>query len=270
MGKEKVKKPGSRPKGSGNTRKAAPAAEEPIAVSVGESSAQGSELGGEEMEDGMSGIEEGRDEDTEGNRYVALAISKLPHPTPSSFLYSGSESGPSTAMPRTRAPRKTLAQKVYGLLPVFKETKLSPFDVILAILDEDNYQFKDYRKELYKASSSKLEKILSLVSATENGREKLSEWIRGEAGTSCIGDAIAQEMDAVRDTYTLSGLADVSPQYIRNHEDDVFVNEAPFTMKILRYATQTKRQEAQNVKKTPDDVSTLRLAPLELPEPLDY
>ncbi|KAF8995197.1 hypothetical protein BDQ17DRAFT_1545285 [Cyathus striatus] len=150
--------------------------------------------------------------------------------------------------------RRSLAEKVSGILPVFKEAYISPFDMFICLLDENNNNFRTYRTELYKEHNTKLFSILNTITASNSGREKLVSWLKSPPGADLLEEIVEQEMDTLCSDYKLKGLNDITPEYIEDREPDVFIDDAPFTMGLLRCAAQTKRQEQKNVKKKPDQV----------------
>ncbi|KAF9002367.1 hypothetical protein BDQ17DRAFT_1409640 [Cyathus striatus] len=155
---------------------------------------------------------------------------------------------------KTRAARRSLAEKVSGILPAFREAYISPFDMFIYLLDENHRDFRMYRTELFKEHNAKLFSILNGISASKSGREKLVSWLKSPPGTDLLEEIIEQEMDTLCSDYKLKGLNDITPEYIEDREPDVFIDDAPFTMGLLRCAAQTKRQEQKNVKKKPDQV----------------
>ncbi|KAF6740873.1 hypothetical protein DFP72DRAFT_1086565 [Ephemerocybe angulata] len=151
--------------------------------------------------------------------------------------------------PRTRADRRSLAQKVSDVL---RNCGISPFDILTTIVDETLPQFESYRRPFYTNDNDKLSTFLTTISESRRGKNKLEAWLTGATGVKVIGDAIGREMDELQPAYTLQGLKDITPEYILDREADDFERDAPFTMALLRAAAQTKRQAVKNKKKSPD------------------
>ncbi|KAF6742175.1 hypothetical protein DFP72DRAFT_1082442 [Ephemerocybe angulata] len=151
--------------------------------------------------------------------------------------------------PRTRADRRSLAQKVSDVL---RNCGISPFDILTTIVDETLPQFESYRRPFYTNDNDKLSTFLTTISESRRGKSKLEAWLTGATGVKVIGDAIGREMDELQPAYTLQGLKDITPEYILDREADDFERDAPFTMALLRAAAQTKRQAVKNKKKSPD------------------
>ena len=76
--------------------------------------------------------------------------------------------------------------------------RLSPFDLVLEILDEDKPQYSYHRAEFYKEGNQKLEKILNVITASAVGKRKLQSWMRQPPGIALFCDVISEEMDSVR------------------------------------------------------------------------
>ncbi|TEB38018.1 hypothetical protein FA13DRAFT_1751836 [Coprinellus micaceus] len=152
-----------------------------------------------------------------------------------------------------RAPKRPLAEKVADILPAFKEANISPFDLVVALLDETREEFRAYRTAIYKPSNKKIHSILDTISSsTQGGSEKMTSWMKGEKGASFVSGIVGKEMDEIKPSYTLKGLKDVTPEYIQDADIDNFVKKAPFTVTIVRAAAQTARQAAENTVKSPD------------------
>jgi hypothetical protein len=52
------------------------------------------------------------------------------------------------------------SERIHDILTLLRDGRLSPFDLIQEILDDDTPQFASFRKEFYKEGNEKLEKIL--------------------------------------------------------------------------------------------------------------
>ncbi|RXW21996.1 hypothetical protein EST38_g3858 [Candolleomyces aberdarensis] len=160
--------------------------------------------------------------------------------------------GPSTT--RKRAPKKAFVEKASEVLSLLSEAGISPFELVSQLLDGDNDMYRSYRAELYKDTNKRLSTILDLISGSKPGRAKLKGWLKGPIGTSVVGSIIHDEMDELRSEHHLKGLADIDLEYIKDRELPTFVDDAPFTMELLRAAAQTNRQAETNVKKSPEIV----------------
>ncbi|KAF6759188.1 hypothetical protein DFP72DRAFT_1064151 [Ephemerocybe angulata] len=154
---------------------------------------------------------------------------------------------------KRRADRRTVPQKVSNILPMIAKADISPFDLIITLLDESLPQYKPYRTHLYERNENdKLSTIFTMISQSPSGKLKLGDWLRSPAGVKVIGNTIGREMDELQPAYTLKGLKDITPEYIQDREEDNFDEDAPFMMSLLRAAAQTERQAKENKKKSPD------------------
>lgn len=154
----------------------------------------------------------------------------------------------------TRAPKRSLSEKVAELLVPFSKAELSPFDMIVVLVDENTAGFHKYRAKLYHPDNTKLATILDSIASSKGGREKLKEWMRGDQGAGIVGEMIGEELDGLRSSYTLKGVADITPEYIMDRSPNSFSDDVPFTYGILKAAAQTKRQLNENTTKSPEQV----------------
>jgi hypothetical protein len=63
-----------------------------------------------------------------------------------------------------------LSQQIQGVLELLRARCLSPFDIILEILDEEKPHYSYYRTQFYKDGNQKLEKILNIMLANNSGK----------------------------------------------------------------------------------------------------
>jgi len=70
---------------------------------------------------------------------------------------------------------KSRAQRFEDVLGILREGRLSPFDLIIELLDDSNLKYWAYRNKLYKEENKKLSKILELIILSAPGKEKLTE-----------------------------------------------------------------------------------------------
>ena len=98
---------------------------------------------------------------------------------------------------------------------------LSPFNLVLRVLDEGNAQYSFYRAEFYKNNCQNLFKILDAISI--NGLGKLGRRMQQSQDLGIFCDIINDEMDAVKDIEKLPGLASITPEFmsddLQQHRD---------------------------------------------------
>jgi hypothetical protein len=73
------------------------------------------------------------------------------------------------------------AERFAKAIDILKGRRLSPFDLILEILDDNNSDYIEYQIELYKDKSSKLQRVLDSILASHSGKQKLWSWMRPHA-----------------------------------------------------------------------------------------
>jgi hypothetical protein len=72
----------------------------------------------------------------------------------------------------------SLSERVQDTLAILRGRRLSPFDLILEILDEDKPEYSYHRTEFYKEGNEKLTKILDAILTSGPGKIKLRTWMR--------------------------------------------------------------------------------------------
>jgi hypothetical protein len=151
--------------------------------------------------------------------------------------------------------RMSQSERIHDVLTLLRDGRLSPFDLILEILDEDKPQFASYRKEFFKEGNEKLEKILDAVLANVLGKRKIRTWIQQPTSVALFCDVISEEMDTVRKAELLPGIAAASaPEFIRNWTISAHQELAPCLLQILSTAAQTSIAKEKNKKKNPEVV----------------
>lgn len=144
-------------------------------------------------------------------------------------------------------------ERIAKAIDILKGGRLSPFDLILEILDHSNSDYASYRIELYKDNSSKLFRILDSILAADSGKKKLWSWMRPHA-LELVCEDIDNEMNAVTKEELLSGLSDMTPDFIQNWDVADFCERAPFLYGVLLRAAQTRLAKERNKKKHPQAV----------------
>ena len=108
--------------------------------------------------------------------------------------------------------RMSLSERVQDTLALLRSCRLSPFDLVLEILDEDKPEYSSYRTEFYKEGNEKLSKILDAVLSSGPGRSKLRTWMRQPVTVDLFCDVITQEMNNVQKAELLPGIAAITPR----------------------------------------------------------
>lgn len=151
---------------------------------------------------------------------------------------------------RVRMSRAERITKVLGLL---KDGGLGPFDLVLSVLDANDPDYAGYRNELYKDKSSKLPSILDSILTTDAGKQKLWSWMQPHALQIVCG-VIDEEMDSVTKAEVLSGIAAITPEFIKSWTGATTCEQAPFLTEVLLRAAQTSQAKEKNKKKHPEAV----------------
>jgi hypothetical protein len=153
-----------------------------------------------------------------------------------------------------------IANKIRSALSILRECRLGPFDLIRKILDEHDPDFQRHRTEFYKQENQTLSKILDAVLDNELGKQKFRAWLKTSSkALDLICTIVGDEMDKVHDVDQLSGLADITPEFIDSWSISCNRDIAPFTTGVLLSAAQSSLAKERNKKKKPNAVFLLRL-----------
>ena len=74
--------------------------------------------------------------------------------------------------------RMSFSERVHDTLALLRGRRLSPFDLVLEILDENKPEYSYHRTEFYKEGNEKLSRILDSIVSSGPGRSKLRTWMR--------------------------------------------------------------------------------------------
>ncbi|KAH9036081.1 hypothetical protein EDB84DRAFT_1398153 [Lactarius hengduanensis] len=183
-----------------------------------------------------------------------LACSVLsPDPNKRSFCSPRSSSGPSSVRVdvESHPSRMSRSERIKKAISLLKDGWLSPFDLILEVLNEYNADYTGYRNELYKEKSSKLQRILDSILAAESGKRKLWSWIQPHA-LEIVCETIDEEMDSITEEDHLPGLSAITPDFIKSWTVANGQERAPCLTGILLRAAETSRAKENNKKKHPE------------------
>ena len=207
------------------------------------------------QQEGASGAHEHRAQ-------VPSGLSMSPATTTSACLYSvyyaymnalfssSSDTSIPQKVPESRPSRISRAERIQEVLTLLRGGNLSPFDVVLEILDERNPEYSGYRNEFYKEGNQKMPKILDHILAAAAGKRKLWTWMRPYALVLVCED-IDKEMNTIAQEDFLTGLADITPDFIKSWTVENSCKRAPVLTKILQRAAQTSLAKTRNKKKHP-------------------
>ena len=148
----------------------------------------------------------------------------------------------------------SLSERIQDTLALLRGCRLSPFDLVLEILNEDKPEFSGHRKEFYKEGNEKLSKILDAIVSNGPGRSKLRTWMRKPVAVDLFSEVITQEMNNVQKTELLPGIAAITPEFIKNWTISPHRELAPCLLRVLSTAAQTADAKEKNKIKKPDMV----------------
>jgi hypothetical protein len=146
------------------------------------------------------------------------------------------------------------SERVQDTLAILRGHRLSPFDLVLEILDKEKPEYSCHRTELYKEGNEKLTKILNAILSSGPGRSKLRNWIRRPVTVDLFCDVITQEMNNVQKAELLPGIAAITPEFIKNWTVFPHQELAPCLLRVLSTAAQTTTAKEKNKIKEPDMV----------------
>jgi len=145
------------------------------------------------------------------------------------------------------------AERIKKAVSLLKEGWLSPFDLILEVLDERNPDYAGHHSELYKDKSSKLPRILDLILVANSGKQKLWSWMRPHA-LEIVCKVIDEEMASVAKGEILPGLSAITLEFIKSWMVADVHERAPFLTEVILRAAQTSLAKKKNKKKHPDAI----------------
>jgi hypothetical protein len=140
----------------------------------------------------------------------------------------------------------SLSERVQDTLTILRGRRLSPFDLILEILDDDKPEYSYHRTEFYKEGNEKLAKILDAILSSGPGKIKLRTWMQRPATFDIFRDVITQEMNNVQKAELLPGIAAITPEFINNWTILPPRELAPCLLHILSTAAQTAVAKEKN------------------------
>jgi hypothetical protein len=145
------------------------------------------------------------------------------------------------------------SEKIARIIRLLKDERLSPFDLVLEVLKENNAEYSGYRNELYKDNNEKLATILNSILGADSGKKKLRSWMQPHA-LEIVCEAIDKEIDSVTKEEVLPGISAITPEFIKSWTVEDVCEQAPFLTKVLLRAAQTSRAKEKNKKKHPEAV----------------
>jgi len=170
-----------------------------------------------------------------------------------SEAFTSEPDSPTDSISSTQS-RISLSDRILDVLALLRRHRLSPFDLVLNILDEENYQYYFYRNEFYKEGNEKLWRFLNILISSESGKKKLRPWFRQPKTVDLFCAVVTEEMNAVQKAELLPGIAAITPDFIRNWTVSSHQELAPCLMHILLAAAQTPTAKEKNKVKKPDMV----------------
>ena len=148
----------------------------------------------------------------------------------------------------------THESRITEILSLLRGGRLSPFDLVLEVLDKSQPKYSSYQVEFYKENNQKLSMILDKITSSARGKIKFSSWLKSESGLKLVCEIIGGKMDEVQKVEKLSTLASVTPEFIKDWSISGCPELAPCMTEILLAAAETSLAHEKNKKKMPDAV----------------
>ena len=147
-----------------------------------------------------------------------------------------------------------VTEKYDGILRSLRNSRLSPFDFLLYILDPTNIQHEQLLKRFYEPGG-KLASILDMVRDHPLGRKQFDAWNLPHAVNATCSTVYA-EMDDLT-TNLVTTVKDLTPAFLRawTLENAVAIParaRSPTLLRVLNSAIATERSREHNKKKTSD------------------
>ncbi|KAF7371830.1 hypothetical protein MVEN_00039800 [Mycena venus] len=129
--------------------------------------------------------------------------------------------------------------------------QISPFQLILQVLNPDDWHYDYYRNHLYREDSTRFSDLIEAIMRDEHGKMKLLECMRPHLlDFAC--STVAEQMEERRATLILSGIGVITPEFINAWNIEEEVDTTPFLTHILETAAQTEHAKAHNKIKHPE------------------
>ncbi|KAJ7259360.1 hypothetical protein C8J57DRAFT_1640075 [Mycena rebaudengoi] len=153
--------------------------------------------------------------------------------------------------PFTAKPRSSEYEKIDSIIQNLRSQQISPFQLILQVLDPNDWHYDHYRNHLYREDSTRLSDLVEAIMRDEHGKRKLLECMRPHLlAFAC--NTVAEQMEERRATSILSGIGVVTPEFIDAWNIEEEVDTTPFLTRILETAAQTGHAKAHNKIKHPE------------------
>ncbi|KAJ7199758.1 hypothetical protein GGX14DRAFT_572475 [Mycena pura] len=140
--------------------------------------------------------------------------------------------------------------KIHSIIQHLRSLQISPFQLILQVLNPDDWQYEYHRSHLYREGSTRLSELVDAMMHDEHGKTKLLDCMRPHLlDFAC--KTVAEEMENRREVSIVSGIGVVTPEFIDAWNIEEEVDTTPFLTRILETAAQTKHAAAHNKIKHP-------------------
>ncbi|KAJ7667335.1 hypothetical protein B0H17DRAFT_1142824 [Mycena rosella] len=165
---------------------------------------------------------------------------------------------PKTTAPTFRIPAGSKTSKIDAVLQLLRDARLSPFDIIMHILDPSSgSKYRDYRSALYKDDVYRIQALLDTLLLDERSARIFTEWVKPHA-VDVVCDSMAEEMTVLtRALGTAPSVKALTPAYLRGWSLEKCVagpakSIAPTVVRALHTCLNTKEGLAKNKKKKND------------------
>ena len=145
---------------------------------------------------------------------------------------------------------KSREQRIQEALSILRDGRLSPFDIVLDLLDDSKLRYWGYRNEFFKQENENLPKILEAIYSNKEGKERMDRWMLPHA-LEIICAKVSDEMDEVQMFEKLPGLHAITPEFIKTWTVTGHKDKAPYLFQILLAAAETVLAKEKNKKKSP-------------------
>ncbi|KAJ7740399.1 hypothetical protein B0H16DRAFT_1324510 [Mycena metata] len=165
---------------------------------------------------------------------------------------------PQTTAPTFRIPAGSKTSKIDTVLQLLRDARLSPFDIIMHILDPSSgSKYRDYRFALYKDNGYRIQALLDALLLDEHNERIFTEWVKPRA-VDVVCNSMAEEMTALtRALGTAPSVKALTPAYLRGWSLEKCVagpakSIAPTVVRALHTCLNTKEGLVKNKKKKND------------------
>lgn len=151
------------------------------------------------------------------------------------------------------------SQRILAILGAQQQAGFAHHDILSSLICSQRQELQGAKGAFYQSPGP--EQLLNALAADTAGRARLDAWLRhNDYATNLVVDDVSGEMDNLKQVFQMK-TSSLQPQHLREFTitesiSDVVAELAPTLRRILFGAAQTERAALENIRKSPEVVST--------------